>query len=335
VTGRKGRHPKKYSQAERLAQMIRVLASRAVTVNELAEECGITRRQVYRDLARIQEEGHPLTHEGGHGEGVWQLPLNYKGLPPITLSPYELMSLHLAKSHLDYLAGTPFADDVTGVINKIKAGLPRRTIAHLERILQVFVPRHRMVRSYGAKKSLLEVLRQALLLQRTVTLSHRKPDAEETVEHRVDPYSLLLHMNGLYLVGYSHRAKDLRTFAVERMSHAELTEERFDIPPDFSPKAITQRAFGIIDEPPRKIRIRFSREVAHLLKEREWHPTQRVTPLADGGVILTMEAGGLQELTKWVLSWGAHAEVLAPAELIKEVKAHLTAAQQHYTPKAS
>jgi proteasome accessory factor B len=40
--------------------MVRVLASRAVTVNELAEECGITRRQVYRDLARIQEEGHPL-----------------------------------------------------------------------------------------------------------------------------------------------------------------------------------------------------------------------------------------------------------------------------------
>jgi predicted DNA-binding transcriptional regulator YafY len=34
-------------------QMVRTLASRAVTVNELAESFAITRRQVYRDLDRL------------------------------------------------------------------------------------------------------------------------------------------------------------------------------------------------------------------------------------------------------------------------------------------
>lgn len=58
---RMGRQPKSYSQADRLMQMIRTLASRAVTVNEVAESFAITRRQVYRDLSRIQEDGHPLT----------------------------------------------------------------------------------------------------------------------------------------------------------------------------------------------------------------------------------------------------------------------------------
>lgn len=71
--------------------MMRTLASRAVTVNDLAGEFGITRRQVYRDLAQIQEQGHPLQQSGDSRERTWQLPLGYKGLPQIAVSPYELM----------------------------------------------------------------------------------------------------------------------------------------------------------------------------------------------------------------------------------------------------
>jgi predicted DNA-binding transcriptional regulator YafY len=40
--------------------MMRALASRSITLNELAHEFGITRRQVYRDLNCIEEQGHPL-----------------------------------------------------------------------------------------------------------------------------------------------------------------------------------------------------------------------------------------------------------------------------------
>src|SRR5438105_10221525 len=119
VRGPMGRQPKQYSQADRVARMMRALSSRACTVNDLAQEFGITKRQVYRDLKRIEEEGHPLTQSDGLGERTWQLPLGYKGLPPITLTPYELMSLYLAKSNLSFLAGTPFTDDLDGVIRKL------------------------------------------------------------------------------------------------------------------------------------------------------------------------------------------------------------------------
>ena len=108
---KKGRPARPFSQAERLGRMMRALASRAMTVRDLAEEFEITRRQVYRDIDRIQEEGHPLEQSDGESEKTWQLPLGYKGLPPITLSPYELMSLQLARTDLAYLNGTPFTDD--------------------------------------------------------------------------------------------------------------------------------------------------------------------------------------------------------------------------------
>ncbi|MDE3017391.1 MAG: HTH domain-containing protein [Nitrospirota bacterium] len=125
-----GRPPKAYSQAGRLTAMIRSLASRACTLDDLCQEFGVSRRQVYRNLARIEEEGHPLTQiKDGLGESTWQLPLSYKGLPPVTLSPYELMSLYLAKSHLTYLKDTPFLDDLDGVIAKVRSGLPAKMAA--------------------------------------------------------------------------------------------------------------------------------------------------------------------------------------------------------------
>ena len=313
--------------------MMRTLASRAVTINGLAEEFGITRRQVYRDLAEIEDEGHPLERSDGSGEQTWQLPLGYKGLPQIAISQYELMSLHLAKSHLAYLNGTPFVDDLDSVIAKVEAGLPAKVVNHLERISRAFAPVQGPMRSYAKQKEVLSNLRRALLLQHVVMLHHQKPDFDEPTPHRVDPYVLVLYQYGLYVVGYSHRAKALRMFAVERIHRVDLTDDRFDMPSDFSWEAQSRRLFGLIEEQPKTVRVWFSPDVAYLLKERQWHPTQSLKQQKDGSVVVTFQAGGLDEIATWVLSWGANAKVLDPPELVETVKSQLTLARNYYAEK--
>ena len=323
---RLGRRPKKYSQVERIERMMRTLASRSCTVNDLAQEFAITRRQAYRDLKRIEEAGHPLEHENDS----WRLPLGYKGLPPITLSPYELMSLYLAKSHLAYLAGTPFAEDLDGLTRKMEAGLPDKTVNHLERIVQVFALHMRSIRLYGKQKDILAGIRKALLLQQRIVLYYQKPEAAKPIVYPVDPYALLLYQNGLYLSGYSHRAKARRMFAVERIRKVVPTDERFDIPLGFSSDEMNRHAFGVIEEKPQEVSIRFSKEVAYLIKERQWHPTQTLKELKNSDVVLTMQAGGLDEIATWVLSWGPQAKVLSPPALVNLSTAELTAAARQY-----
>ena len=122
---RMGRKPKHYSQVARITFMLRRLIGGA-TVGELAEELQVTKRQVHRDLQQLEESGYPLEQE----DGRWKLPAGFKGLE-ITVSPYELMSLHLAQSHLAYLKGTPFVDDLEAIIKKVEAGLPDKTRNHL------------------------------------------------------------------------------------------------------------------------------------------------------------------------------------------------------------
>jgi predicted DNA-binding transcriptional regulator YafY len=330
MKARVGRRPKTYSQAERLARMLRALSSRSMSINELSGEFGVSRRQIYRDMDRIQEEGHPLEQSDGGGEKSWQLPLGYKGLPPITVSAYELMALHLAKRHLDYLAGTPFADDLDGLIKKIEAGLPHKIFNHLSRVNQVFLPRIGPVRNYAGQKVILKQLQKALLLQCTAVLLHRKPDYDDPVEHRVDPYLLLLYQFGLYVVGYSHRAKQLRMFAVERIVSMEVLEDRFILPEGVELDQVYDNLFGLVDEPAQRVRIHFTPNIAYLVKERRWHPSQKNEIQKDGSVIATFTAGGIDELASWVLSWGQEARVLEPQVLVEAVILHLARALDRY-----
>ena len=218
----------------------------------------------------------------GAGERAWRLPLGYKGLPPITLTPLELMSLYLAKSNLEYLAGTPFMDDLDRVIGKLTSGLPQKTINHLERIEPIFLPFSRPLRRYDKQKDLLSTLQKALLFQRTVVIRHQTPGKNDTTEHRVDPYAMRLYKNGLYLVTYSHRAKAYRLFAVERIRRREMTEETFTIGRDFSPAKLNE-SFGLMDEPAQTIRIRFAPNVADFLKERNGTRLSRSKILTTAG----------------------------------------------------
>jgi predicted DNA-binding transcriptional regulator YafY len=321
---RKGRKPKRYSQVARITVMLRRLRGGA-TIGELADELDVTKRQVHRDLRQIEDSGYPLEQD----EGKWRLPPGFKG-PEVAVSPYELMSLHLAQSHLAYLKGTPFVEDLEAVIRKVEAGLPDKVRNHLERIVTTFAPLQRPVRAYADQRHVIESVRKALLRQLTVVLhGYRKP-GERPQDYKVNPYGLILYQYGLYLIGYSHRAGELRMFALERVKAVTVTEDMFELPQSVSLADRLDRAFGLIEESPQEVTIWIAPEWAYFVKERSWHPTQRIKLQKDGSVILTMRCGGLDELTAWVLSFGPGAKVLGPQSLLDQVSSQLTAAAQSY-----
>lgn len=325
MANRMGRKPKRYSQVARITFMLRRLIGGA-TVGELAAELQVTKRQVHRDIQQLEESGYPLEQE----DGIWKLPIGFKGLE-VTVSPYELMSLYLAQSHLAYLKGTPFVDDLESVINKVEAGLPDKTRNHLERIVTTFAPLQRPARDYAAQKNVLDSLRKALLRQLTVVLrGYQKPGSGHSKDYPVDPYALVLYQYGLYLVGYSHRAGEIRTFAVERIKNVEVTEGMFELPQSFSLAERFEQGFGLIEEPPQDVKIWISSDWAYFVKERRWHQTQALRTQKDGSVILSMRCGGLDELTAWVLSFGPGARVLGPQALIDNVSSQLTLAAKQY-----
>lgn len=315
----KGRPAKKYSQAARVHDIIRLIESRhGVTLEELSEAAAVGRRTILRDLASIQEAGYPLTSEWEGGIKKYRFVTGFKDVPPISFTLKELMTLSLFRSQLDLLSGTPFIEDVESIFAKVNSVLPPRFAAHMERIAQVALPLTQGRRDYQGSSEHLRVIREALLFQRRITITYQ-PAGREPQSYLIDPYTLVFQKGGIYLLGYAHQRKALRTFAVERIRSAEGEKERFEIPQGFDPGRALEEAFGLVAESPMEVEIRFARQVAHAIRDRVWHVSQQIVEEPGGSVLLRFVAGGKMEILSWVLSYGAHAELLAPEGLREEL----------------
>ncbi|MEP7154042.1 MAG: WYL domain-containing protein [Nitrospira sp.] len=106
---------------------------------------------------------------------------------------------------------------------------------------------------------------------------------------------------------------------------------RLNLPDKFNMGLVYDKLFGLIDEPAQIVRIQFTPDVAYLVKERRWHPSQQVECLKDGSMIVTFIAGGMDELVSWVLSWGRGAQVFEPQVLVEAVRPHLARALERYS----
>ncbi len=311
-----GKPAKKYSQAARLHDVIRILEVRyGATVDELAEECGVTRRTIYRDLDAIRDAGYPLISDPeADGCTLYSFITGYKKLPPITFSLEELMTLSLCRGQLGFLAGTPFQDDLDAIFSRIHSSLPPRSVAHLERIAETASPKFQGERDYAAQKELLKELRRALLYQYRLDLSYT-PARRATETYRFDPYTLLFYEGALYLGGYAHNRDALRLFLVDRIEEVTVLDDRFEVPEGFSATDLTGSAFGLIDEDHQTIKVRFGAEISHLIRERIWHPSQAVVEEEDGSLTLTFEASGEKEILAWLYSYLPHVQVLEPESM--------------------
>lgn len=307
---------KKYSQAARLHDVIRILEARyGATVDELAEACQIHRRTIYRDLQAILDAGYPLVRETGEdGRTIYRFLTGFRKIPPITFSLPELMTLYLCRRQLGFLRGTPFQDDLDAIFGRIQSSLPPRSVAHLERIAESAAPRFQGLRDYAGKRRILELLREALLFQYRCLLFYTPP-RRTPEEYLFDPYTLLFYKDSLYLGGFAHNRGALRLFLVDRLQKVELTQERFEVPEDFRPEDLTGSSFGLIDGDPIHIRVRFSPPIAHLIRERIWHPDQVLIEEPDGSLQLSFAAGGQTEILAWLYSYLPHVQILEPQDL--------------------
>jgi len=311
--------------------VIRLIEARhGISAVELAEETGVNRRTIQRDLNAIQEAGYPLISEWQEGEKLYRFLTRFKDVPPISFTLQELMTLSLLRSQLDLLNGTPFLEEMQSVFRKVNSVLPPRLAAHMERIAQVSHPLLQGKRDYGKSAEPLRLIRHALLYQQTITISYRPAGKGEPVDYRVDPHTLLFQKGGIYLLGFARERQALRTFAIERICAVLPGSERFEIPEGFHAGQTLEGAFGIVAEAPMEVEIRFSAAIAHAIRDRVWHTSQRISEEPDGSLTLSFRAGGKLEILSWLLSYGAHAELLAPAELRGELKRMVQETAQLY-----
>jgi proteasome accessory factor B len=140
-----------------------------------------------------------------------------------------------------------------------------------------------------------------------------------------------------YAIGFDEMREAVRTFALPRMRATQLQDKTFERPPDFSLEDHLEHSLGVfsVQEVPQTVRIRFSGWAAQFVRERKWHSSQRLYELEAGALEWEASLSSMVELERWVMGFGAHARVLAPACLVERIRAGLQATMAGYAVAAS
>jgi proteasome accessory factor B len=296
---------------------------------KLVAVLGVCRKTVLRDLAFMRDrldlpiEYDPLIQAYRYTHPV-------TSVPTVHVTEGELLALLVARRALEQYRGTPFHRSLEIAFEKLAGGLRDRiSFSPADELRAV------SFRNIGLGKTDLvtfNALSGAVLRQEEVEFEYRKP-GESTRSHRhVRPYHLANRENLWYLIAFDIEREALRTFALPRIEQVEVLKRKFAKPADFSPETFFADALGVLGgRGDHEVVIRFAASAADRIREREWHESQKLTELPDGRVELRLRLGALPEVERWVLGWGAVAEVVGPKELRQRVRsaAQAIAAQYH------
>jgi proteasome accessory factor B len=297
----------------------RLQAGRYPNCRKLAEELEVSSKTVQRDLDFMRDRlGLPIEYDQLHFGFYYTEPVS--SFPNIEISEGELVALYVGQKALAQYKGTSFEAPLSTAFRKITDGL-RDTISVTWSDLDSAIS----FRSTGrtvADVHLFEQLSHAVFKQVEARFEYKKPGAIRYENRYAQPYHLGCIENLWYLFAFDLDRTQLRTFALSRIRNARVSKTRFRRPTEFSIGRYLEQSFGVFARPTKTkhaIRIVFDAFAASRVQERQWHPSQKIKQLRNGGIELSLTLGNLEEIERWILSWGSHAQVLAPAELKERI----------------
>ncbi len=323
------------SKISRLVQLIGLLqVGKGLGVSHLAEQCGVSRRTIFRDLEVLRQARVPLILD--EQAGLYRIAGAYS-LPPTQFTAEEALAMLVICRELGQEQRLPFYSAAKTAALKLESSLPgplREELRESAAAVRIHLePRNPLTEHRPCYDRLIEcVTRRQPARIRYDSFSDR-----EIIETKLSPYRLLFSRHSWYVVGRSSVHREIRTFNVGRILSLEPIDETFQPPRGFSIERYLGNAWRLIAEPGPDIvvRIRFEPLVARNVAEVAWHKTQQCRFHDDGSLEFTVTVSGLNEISWWILGYADQAEVLEPAALRALVQQRASRLVERYAQRDS
>jgi proteasome accessory factor B len=296
--------------------------------SSIAREYEVSRKSIVRDIDYLKNQRDAPIAYDRRKHGYFYTEENFK-LPAIDINASDLFALCITEKVLKQHENTPVYEKLRSVFRKIEESLPEKVSVQPSWVNSSIsiVAEHRTLIEPHVWGEIAESLQQSKLLK----ISYLKPGAGKRTEREIEPYHLVSFQGEWYVIGFCRRRKKVLTFAISRIKSAELSPQTFTIPEDFDYQKTAGERFGIFaGQKTFKVTILFDKENAPYVKEREWHPSQKIKSRRDGSLLLTLTTSHFLEIKKWILSWGRGAQVIEPESLRKEIVTELAQMMEQY-----
>ena len=292
---------------------------------DLSEDIDCHPRTVYRDLDALVEAGFPIYTEKVQGKNLWSLLDTMKHHLPVPFTLPEIMALHFSRNMLHIFKNTMFHDSLESLFEKVKITLPPESHKYLEKAEQTLKVSFKPYKAYEQYKEIVNQVNEAAMASKTVEIIYYTMSRKKESRRRVDPYRIWFFNGSFYLIGYCHKRREVRIFAISRIRMLHQTGEVFEISENFNADDFIKPSFGVYQGKSEKVRIWFSPKVAGYIQEQTWHESQKIEALDDGAIVFEAEVAGIEEIKHWVMSWGSSARVLDPEILQDEIRSEALA----------
>ena len=291
-------------QIDRLIQIIFLLLRHEnITAKQLAQDLGVSTRTIYRDINTLSIAGIPITSQKGYGGGLSLL--EGFALDKSYFTQEEQSNIIQA---LQILKSSHYPD-ADRTLNKV-AGLFSHTLQSdwLEIDFSYWGSPEKERRNMTA-------LERAVINKYVIKFTYYNSELTIT-EQTVEPLKLLFKSHSWYLIAFSRRLEEIRTYKLSRIRNLQITDQLFDrtLPADFSLTPAYQEEYNIP-----LFKLRFSEKIAY--KVYDEFQEEYIKKLEDG----TLEVTFRYQLSDWtflyLLSFGEYVEIIEPVEarmLLKE-----------------
>ena len=290
-----------------------------------AEEWEISTKTAQRDIDYLKDRmGAPIEYDALE-RGYYYTEPTFM-LPAVQMNEGELAALLMGSKALEQFQGTPMAEKLSAVFEKLSAFLPDNITVRPEELFSHFSFISPPAMPISSK--VWTVVVQALENRKTIEIVYRNWSGEKT--SRVAPVHLANLQGDWYLFVQYDGFDNFRQLALARIQSIKLLSKNAEIKGTFDPKKELSNTFSKFagDNKAFQVTVQFHPEIAVSVQERQWHPEQKVKNLKGGGVEISFEAKGDIEIKRWVMAYGRYAKVKSPKwlkdEIAEEVRAMLT-----------
>ncbi len=307
----------------------RIKRGRYPNCSQLAQDLEVVPKTIQRDIDFMRYQLNlPIEFDFRNNGFYYTEPV--ENFPSVQVTEQELIALYVAQKALTLYKGTPFEKPLHAAFEKLTEGLTD-TVSFRWMDLDSAIS-FRAIGSTAADLELFEAVSRAALNSQELEFQYHKLTGRGHEPRHVQPYHVGCIENQWYLFAFDLDRQQMRTFALSRMKDARATGKKFTRPADFSVAKHLGDSFGVFHDEgrPREVRIRFDSFAARLVRERQWHASQKIKDLPDGGVEMTLKLGNLPEILRWVLSWGEHARVISPSRFRQSVRDTIVMMASHY-----
>lgn len=294
------------NRIDRLFHILLILQrKKLVRAADLADEFGVSKRTIYRDLTALGEMGVPLIPMPGEGyslvEGFY--------MPPLSFTSEEAQALFLGVRMLASQSSGKLAKTAEVALEKIAHILPHESKVNVQQLVEI-IHFYLLPKKFDLDQPYLLQLQQAIKQHRTVHIHYHSQAHNERTERVIEPHYLTYSEGVWYVDGYCRLRKDSRSFRLERIEHLKMLTETF-----------VRHEFSASSTQPIDVRVRFEAEVVRWVRERQHYAYWQDEMVCENrDVVMCYRVSRLDEIRSWLLGWGTNVEVLVPSELRQQIR---------------